>query len=417
MVNIDVVQLGSRRHYALPIMLNNLQLLRYLHTDIYCGDGSWMQIPLKWGLKLKPDNLRLKKLRHRSSSLPGALIKANNLMGLYWGYRIQNAPNSFEKTKAQHAYWRAFDKSVLRKMGFPPDILIGFRGCNTLFENLKGKSKLWLSQIDGGIHAIRLIKAEQRINLDWMPGIPDWLLAEESNAPFWLDIEIPRQIKEWELADLVICNSIWTQKCLEQDGVPAEKCVIIPLEYTPPKEVQKKVKRANQKLKVVFLGAVSVAKGIHALLRAAKVASETIDIEVHIAGVCQINPNKFQEYKDIAFYHGVLPKNEVSTLLLQSDVLVLPSVSDGFGMVQLEAMAHGLPVIASDHCGDVVREGKDGFVIPFESMETKLGERLVQLGKYPEQLAEMSQNALERVKDFSLEKSANRWRNVIETRH
>ncbi|HYW07115.1 MAG TPA: glycosyltransferase, partial [Longimicrobium sp.] len=53
------------------------------------------------------------------------------------------------------------------------------------------------------------------------------------------------------------------------------------------------------------------------------------------------------------------------------DVLVLPSVEDGFGAVVCEAMAAGLPVVATLHTGapDVVRDGESGFLVPAASSE------------------------------------------------
>ena len=57
----------------------------------------------------------------------------------------------------------------------------------------------------------------------------------------------------------------------------------------------------------------------------------------------------------------------VAGLLARCDALVLPSAQDGFGLVVLEAMACGLPVIVSDRVGaaDCVEEGRNGFVFPF----------------------------------------------------
>ena len=64
-------------------------------------------------------------------------------------------------------------------------------------------------------------------------------------------------------------------------------------------------------------------------------------------------------------------------VLRGASVLVLPSVQDGFGLVVLEAMAAGLPVIVSDHVGakDCVREGVDGFVVPVRDADA-IAERL-----------------------------------------
>jgi glycosyltransferase involved in cell wall biosynthesis len=43
---------------------------------------------------------------------------------------------------------------------------------------------------------------------------------------------------------------------------------------------------------------------------------------------------------------------------------VLPTLSDGFAITQLEAMKHGLPVIVTPNCGRVVEDGKTGFIVP-----------------------------------------------------
>jgi glycosyltransferase involved in cell wall biosynthesis len=48
----------------------------------------------------------------------------------------------------------------------------------------------------------------------------------------------------------------------------------------------------------------------------------------------------------------------------RADVLVFPTLSDGFGLVQLEAMAAGLPVIATPCCGEVVKNRVNGLIVP-----------------------------------------------------
>lgn len=45
-------------------------------------------------------------------------------------------------------------------------------------------------------------------------------------------------------------------------------------------------------------------------------------------------------------------------------MFLFPTLSDGFGLTQLEALGHGLPVIASEFCGRVVESGRNGVVLP-----------------------------------------------------
>ena len=77
-------------------------------------------------------------------------------------------------------------------------------------------------------------------------------------------------------------------------------------------------------------------------------------------------------------------------VLLSAHVLVLPSLFEGFGLVILEAMAQGTPVITTDHTAgpDVIQNEVDGFIIPIRSA-TAIAEKLDTLARDPERLMAM----------------------------
>jgi D-inositol-3-phosphate glycosyltransferase len=91
-----------------------------------------------------------------------------------------------------------------------------------------------------------------------------------------------------------------------------------------------------------------------------------------------------------------------------ADVLVMPSHYESFGMVALEAMACGTPVVASQVGGlaYLVRDGETGFTIPSDEPET-LCEKLSWLLNDPELHARMSGQAAEYAKDYAWEKIAS----------
>jgi glycosyltransferase involved in cell wall biosynthesis len=93
----------------------------------------------------------------------------------------------------------------------------------------------------------------------------------------------------------------------------------------------------------------------------------------------------------------------------QHDVLVLPSLFEGFGLVILEAMAQGLPVITTAHTAgpDVISQGVDGFIVPIRSAEA-IAARLDQLASTPNLLREMKQAAQDKAK-------LQRWENYRES--
>jgi glycosyltransferase involved in cell wall biosynthesis len=95
---------------------------------------------------------------------------------------------------------------------------------------------------------------------------------------------------------------------------------------------------------------------------------------------------------------GSVPRDQLTRLMLESDVLVLPSIEDGFGLVMAEAMASGCPVISSTNTGggDLYTDGIEGFIVPIRDSEA-IRERLLMLADDPELRSRMGEAALQRV--------------------
>ena len=98
-----------------------------------------------------------------------------------------------------------------------------------------------------------------------------------------------------------------------------------------------------------------------------------------------------------------------------ADCLILPSVSEPWGLVVSEAMASGLPVLVSNRCGcypDIVDNGKNGFSFnPFNEDELFRLMKNVTEGKY--NLETMGRASLEIIKEYTPEKIANIFTNAI----
>jgi glycosyltransferase involved in cell wall biosynthesis len=97
------------------------------------------------------------------------------------------------------------------------------------------------------------------------------------------------------------------------------------------------------------------------------------DIELHLVGpvLDEIKPVLARFADDRIKVLGPVARKELPHHYQNADLFVFPSVNDAFGLVVLEAMASGLPVITTEHsCGkDVVNEGIDGFVTPIRDSE------------------------------------------------
>ena len=123
------------------------------------------------------------------------------------------------------------------------------------------------------------------------------------------------------------------------------------------------------------------------------------EVAVTVVGGRQLPPDYLRRIAPDAEYIGHVPQSEVARRMAAADVLVFPTLSDGFGLVQLEAMAQGLPVVATSACGEVVRDGLDGFVVP-PGDAVALVDRLSRLRREPDLYAAMSRAALVRSTEF-----------------
>lgn len=111
--------------------------------------------------------------------------------------------------------------------------------------------------------------------------------------------------------------------------------------------------------------------------------------------------------KDVAL-PGFKQKDEMPVFIAMSDVFVLPSISEPWGIVVNEAMAAGLPVLVSRKCGcypDIVKDGENGFSFdPYDNSELYNVMKKIVEGKTD--LEKMGSQSLEIIKNFTPEKAA-----------
>ena len=98
-----------------------------------------------------------------------------------------------------------------------------------------------------------------------------------------------------------------------------------------------------------------------------------------------------------------MPRVDVHGFYRQSHIFILPTHSDGFGLTQLEAQSWGLPVIASLNCGEVVRHGENGLLLPKVS-GTVIAEAIEAILKDPSRIPTMSGKSKEIAAGYSAER-------------
>ncbi|MFM8658020.1 MAG: glycosyltransferase family 4 protein, partial [Chthoniobacterales bacterium] len=179
--------------------------------------------------------------------------------------------------------------------------------------------------------------------------------------------------------------SPWSAKLLVEAGVPCEKLVEIPLVYelressVGSRQSSGKAgsmehgawsaeRRPSRRLQALFLGSVILRKGVGQLFDAIRMLkNEPVDFT--FAGPIGVRiPEEISRLPNVRFL-GPVDKATAEALYCESDVFLFPTLSDGFGLTQLEALGHGLPVIASSSCGVAVEHGVSGVVLPEVSPE------------------------------------------------
>jgi glycosyltransferase involved in cell wall biosynthesis len=255
------------------------------------------------------------------------------------------------------------------------------------------KSRGWktvLGQIDPGPVEEDIVQAEVRSSALYQPR---WKPAPRTYWQHWRE--------ECEMADYIVVNSQWALDCVAQAGIARGKLKLIPLAYesahgcVPPKKYPDRFTRGRP-LRVLFLGQINARKGVTRLLEAADALSN-FPVEFIMVG-----PIHFGELPTIPNMQwvGRVSNRDIATYFQDADVFILPTLSDGFALTQLEAVAHRVPVIASRFCGEVVRDGIDGIILE-EVTSAAIRETVQKLTNDPELLAKFSQ-ATEVRQEFTL---------------
>jgi len=176
--------------------------------------------------------------------------------------------------------------------------------------------------------------------------------------------------EEIALADLIRTNSDLTSRSLIAAGVDAKKVESVPLGADLRGMGPFRPMRPDAKLRFMVSGQVSLRKGSLILLEAWKKLKPR-QAEIHFYGGVHLPKEKLGQLPEGVFLHGNADPEQVREAYAQSQVLVFPTLCDGFGMVVPEAMVQGCAVLTTRNAGaaDWIEEGKNGWVVEAGSVE------------------------------------------------
>jgi glycosyltransferase involved in cell wall biosynthesis len=198
-------------------------------------------------------------------------------------------------------------------------------------------------------------------------------------------------------------SSQFVYQTMIQRGVPAGKLRLVQLGYEPKHFYPGD--KSDSLYRVIFVGALSLQKGLPYLLEGFKMAqlppaqSELLIVGEPFPDARAFLPKYAGLYRRLRF----IPHSELARVYHSGSVFVLPSIQEGFGMVVYEAAACGLPVIVSQNVGAAIRDGQDGFVVPIRSAEA-IAEKLVYLFDHEAERQQMGHSARDYVGQFTWER-------------
>jgi len=229
-----------------------------------------------------------------------------------------------------------------------------------------------------------------------------------------------RLVAEYDLADYLFVPSSYVAETFIRSGIAPEKIFVVPYGVDTARfSIRPKHEELNRKkhpFRVLFVGQLTPRKGIHYLIQAFT-KLRLPNSELVIVGHGEIEYQKLlQEMlssEDQIRFGGHLPQVELSEYYQNSDVFILPTLSEGSALVIYEAMSAGLPVITTPNAGSVIRDGQDGFIVPIRNVET-LQDKIMYLFENPDACQKMGIASQERVREFSWERYGDRLLNVFD---
>ncbi len=239
---------------------------------------------------------------------------------------------------------------------------------------------------------LRSMIAARQQGLATFLNIPTWHRNKGHNKPFetrteretrfsqtargwraWADrlpIDRQRTLLEYELADRILVQSTYAAETFLAEGIAPERIVCVARgvdahRYRPAEQ-------PPEKFRAIFAGALIRRKGVHHILEAwHRLALKNAELVLVGAIHPEIEPALREFNSPSVIIKGFSRKLEDE--LRTASVFVFPSECEGWAKVTFEAMASGLPMIATRESGDSVIEGRTGYLVPANDVDALAG--------------------------------------------
>lgn len=262
------------------------------------------------------------------------------------------------------AVYHVFDRRVAQTLRRLPDgikaVYAYEDGALATFQEARWKSLMRFYELPIAYwRAVYAILAEEReLRPEWAATIGALRDSAEKHA---------RKDAELASADCVVVPSRFVARSLALAPRSPARVEVLPYGAPTPNPVPLTRRQAEAPLRILYAGQLAQQKGIAYLFEALERFG--YPYELALAGPLPLQPCRPLEHalaEASSCWLGLLPHAKLLEMMPDYHVFVFPSLAEGFGLVLTEALASGLPVIATTHtCApEVISDGVEGFVIP-----------------------------------------------------
>lgn len=224
--------------------------------------------------------------------------------------------------------------------------------------------------------------------------------------PFWANI-----VEDCRKGDIVLVNSQFVKDTFVENGFTPPKIKVILLGVRKDfQSLKQDYELKDDKLRILFTGGFGFRKGAEYILEALCELDKTgVDYEMTVVGDSSGAAVLLERFrpKHINLV-GTVPQDDLKEYLAHSDVYLFPSLCEGCASSGMEAMAAGLPVIATRESGLPIENGESGIIIPSKDTQAIVA-AIKRVQESPQLRKKLGQNAAKKIREnYTWEQYANK---------
>lgn len=230
---------------------------------------------------------------------------------------------------------------------------------------------------------------------------------------------IQKEMNEYSLADYISIPSLFVRQSFIDKGIDEHK-LFLNNYGVDLKQFPFNFKSTDQQDFVVgYVGTLSAQKNVSGLIEAISILNNK-GLAIKLLLVGPIDHTSFNEQelnREFIRYVGYINQTELGNYYKKMDVFVLNSIQDGFGMVLSQALASGVPVIATNATGalDIIVNDYNGYIIDV-NRNNDIVQKIEYLYNNSDKLNELKNNAFESVKlNLTWDKYGDRYLDFLNT--